>query len=338
MKAAVYTRYGPPQVVHLAEVPTPVPKPGEVLICIHATTVNSADWRLRSARVPLGFGLIIRLVFGITGPRQPILGTELSGVIAAVGAGVTHLHPGDAVFAFPGAKMRCHAEYRTMPATGNILPKPANLTHEQAAAVSFGGTTALYFLRDQARVKPGERVLILGAAGTVGSAAVQIAKNLGAHVTGLCSTANLEAVSGLGADMVIDYTAQDFTQAGQTYDVIMDCVAASTYAACKTVLADGGRFLSVVGGLPELLGALWPRKHGHKVKAGTGPEKLSDLIQLANWARAGRYAPLIDSTYPFDRIVDAHARVDTGRKRGSVVVTMPAFENLSDLASGPNGG
>ena len=336
MKAAVYHRYGPPQVVKIAEVPTPAPAANEVLVRIHATTVNSADWRLRSAQVPRGFGLIIRLVFGITGPRQPILGTELSGVIAAVGTDVTQFQPGDAVFAFPGAKLRCHAEYRAMPATGNILAKPEALTFEQAAALSFGGTTALFFLRDQAKLKPGERVLILGASGTVGSAAVQIAKIMGAHVTAVCSGPNLELVQRLGADAVIDYTAQDFTRLAQTYHVIMDCVGATTYKACSSALAKNGRFLAVAGGLPELLGTLWPRKHGHKIKAGSGPEKLSDLVLLADWARAGIFRPLIDSTFRFDQIVAAHARVDSGHKRGSVVVTMPAFDQLSDLASGQN--
>ncbi len=332
MKAAVYTHYGPPEVVHIAKVPTPSPTENEVLVRIHATTVNSADWRLRSAKVPRGFGLIIRLVFGITGPRQPILGTELSGVVEATGAKVTRFRSGDAVFAFPGAKMRCHAEYRTMIETGNILIKPDNLSFEQAAALSFGGTTALFFLRDQAKVKTGERVLIVGASGTVGSAAVQIAKQLGADVTGVCSTANLDLVRGLGADAVIDYTAQDFTSSGATYDVIMDCIGATTYAATKSALARNGRYLPIAGGLPELLGSLWPRKNGHKVMAGTGPERLSDLMLLADWARAGTYTPLIDCTYPLDRIVAAHARVDTGRKRGSVVVTMP----VTDLAPQQN--
>ena len=329
MKAAVYTRYGPPEVVQIAEIPTPSPAVDEVLIRIHATTVNSADWRLRSAKVPRGFGLLIRLVFGITGPRQPILGTELSGVIEAVGAGVAGFKPGDAVFAFPGAKMRSHAEYRTMAASGNILPKPENLTFEQAAALSFGGTTALFFLRDQARVKPGERVLVLGASGTVGSAAVQIAKQMGAHVTGVCSTVNLDLVRELGADAAIDYAAQDFTASGATYDIIMDCVAATTYALSRSALARNGRFLTVAGGMPELLCTLWPRSNGHRIKAGTGPERLSDLSLLADWARAGTYLPLIDSSFRFDQIVAAHARVDSGRKRGSVVVAMP----LTDLAS-----
>ena len=331
MKAAVYTRYGPPDVVHIAEVPTPAPKADEVLIRIHATTVNSGDWRMRSAKVPRGFGLIIRLVFGITGPRQPILGTECSGVIEAVGANVTRFKPGDAVLAFPGFRMRCHAEYRTMPATGAIVPKPDNLSFEQAAALSFGGSTALFFLREQGAVKRGERVLVLGASGTVGSAAVQIAKHLGAHVTGVCSTGNVDLVRSLGADAVIDYTAQDFTQATAQYDIILDTVGATSYARCKTALAENGRLLMVVGGLPEMLSALWPRKQGHKIKGGTGPERQSDIALLASWAKAGAYTPLLDSTYPLDQIVAAHGRVDTGRKKGSVVVTMPV---LSDLVSG----
>lgn len=321
MKAAIYTRYGPPEVVHIADLPTPAPKDNEVLIRIHASTVSTGDWRLRSADVPRGFGLIIRLLFGITGPRQPILGTELSGVIERIGKAVTRFKPGDEVFAFPGVKSRCHAEYRTMAETGNILPKPANLSHAQAAALAFGGTTALYFLRAQAGLKPGDKLLILGASGAVGSAAVQIAKQLGAQVTGVSSGANLDLVRRLGADAVIDYTAQDFTKGPAQYDIIFDTVGATTYAKCQSVLAKNGRFLMAVAGLPETLGALWPRKNGHKIKAGSGPERLSDLTLLAGWATAGTYTPVIDSTYPLDQIVAAHARVDTGHKRGSVVVT-----------------
>ena len=321
MKAAIVTRYGPPDVVHIAEVPTPAPKDNEVLIRIHASTVSTGDMRLRSADVPRGFGLIIRLLFGITGPRQPILGTDLSGVIESVGKSVTMFKPGDAVFGFPGVKSRCHAEYRTMAQDGNLLSKPENLTHEQAAALSFGGTTALFFLRNQGAVKPGTRVLILGASGAVGSAAVQIAKIIGAHVTGVCSTDNVDLVRSLGADAVIDYTMQDFTAATARYDIILDTVGATTYAKCKSVLARNGRLLMVVAGLPDLLGALWPRGNGHKIKGGTGPEQLSDLRLLADWAKAGQYTPVIDSTYPLDQIVAAHARVDTGHKRGSVVVT-----------------
>ena len=329
MKAAIYTRYGPSEVVRIADLPTPAPKDNEVLIRIHAATVSTGDWRLRSADVPRGFGLIIRLLFGITGPRQPILGTELSGVIERIGKAVTRFKPGDEVFAFPGLKSRCHAEFRTMADTGNILPKPANLSHAQAAALAFGGTTALYFLRAQAALKPGDKLLILGASGAVGSAAVQIAKQLGAQVTGVSSGANLDLVRRLGADAVIDYTAQDFTKSPAQYDIIFDTVGATTYAKCQSVLAKNGRFLMAVAGLPETLGALWPRPHGHKIKVGSGPERLSDLTMLADWATKGLYTPVIDSTYPLDQITAAYDRVETGHKRGSVVLTM------ADLASRP---
>ena len=329
MKAAIVTRYGPPEVVHIADLPTPAPKDNEVLIRIHAATVSTGDWRLRSADVPRGFGLIIRLLFGITGPRQPILGTELSGVVERIGKAVTRFKPGDEVFAFPGLKSRCHAEFRTMADTGNILPKPANLSHAQAAALAFGGTTALYFLRAQAALKPGDKLLILGASGAVGSAAVQIAKQLGAQVTGVSSGANLDLVRRLGADAVIDYTAQDFTKSPAQYDIIFDTVGATTYAKCQSVLAKNGRFLMAVAGLPETLGALWPRPHGHKIKVGSGPERLSDLTMLADWATKGLYTPVIDSTYPLDQITAAYDRVETGHKRGSVVLTM------ADLASRP---
>ncbi|MFS8067534.1 MAG: NAD(P)-dependent alcohol dehydrogenase, partial [Byssovorax sp.] len=211
MKAIVYHRYGQPDVVALAEVPKPTLGDREVLIRIHASTVTTADWRARSLSLPPGFGLMGRLVFGIFGPRKPILGTELAGEVEAVGKAVTRFKAGDQVFAFAGASYGCHAEYRTMAEDGLIARKPANLSFEEAAALSFGGTTALNFLRDKGGIKPGDRVLIVGASGGVGTAAVQIAKHLGAEVTGVCSTANLELVLSIGADRVIDYTSEDFT-------------------------------------------------------------------------------------------------------------------------------
>ena len=192
MKAIVYSQYGSPDVVSLKEVPKPVPQAREVLIRIHATTVTTGDWRARSLQLPAGFGFMGRLVFGVFGPRQPILGQELAGVIEAVGKDVTRFNAGDEVFAFTGASFGCHAEYRTLSEDGLIARKPPNLSFEEAAALSFGGTTALSFLRDKAGIKHGDRVLIVGAAGGVGSAAVQIAKHFGADVTGVCSTANVE--------------------------------------------------------------------------------------------------------------------------------------------------
>ena len=210
MKAVVYTKYGPPNVVALAEVPKPAPKVHEVLIRIHATTVTTGDWRARSLEMPPGFGLLARLVFGVFGPRKSILGTELAGEIEAVGKAVTRFKPGDQVFAFTGASYGCHAEYRTISEAGMIALKPANLSFEEAAALSFGGTTALSFLQGKGGIKRGDKVLIVGASGGVGTAAVQIAKHFGAKVTGVCSTANLELVRSIGADKVIDYTKEDF--------------------------------------------------------------------------------------------------------------------------------
>ncbi len=239
MKAAVYERYGPPDVVELKEVEKPTPKDNEVLIKIHATTVTSGDWRARSLVMPAGFGLMGRLVFGVTKPRQPILGTELAGEIEAVGKDVSRFKVGDQVFAFSGAGMGCHAEYKCMPEDGAVALKPPNLTYDEAAAISFGGTTALDFFR-RGRLQGGERVLVNGASGGVGTAAVQLARHFGADVTGVCSTANLELVRSLGATQVIDYTREDFTRNGETYDVIVDTVGTAPFSRSKNSL-DGRR-------------------------------------------------------------------------------------------------
>jgi NADPH:quinone reductase-like Zn-dependent oxidoreductase len=269
MKAAVYRQYGPPAVVKIENVEKPEPKAGEVRIKIRASTVSAADWRLRSLTVPSGFGLVTRLVFGISRPRRPILGTELSGEIEAIGKNVTKFRIGDQVFAFPGAGLGCHAEYRTMPENGKILLKPANLRFEEAAAISFGGTTALYYLRDIARLQQGEKVLVIGASGAVGSAAVQLARHFGASVTGVCSTANLELVRSIGADEVIDYTKEEFTRTGETYDVIFDATGTASSAKCQNFLRPGGRLLLLVAGLPQMLGAAWgPRSGNRRVYAG----------------------------------------------------------------------
>src|SRR5688572_12801194 len=211
MKAAVYERYGPPDVVELKEVEKPTPKDSEVLIRIRATTVTSADWRARSLHMPAGFGLMGRLFFGVSKPRQPILGTELAGDIESVGKDVGKFKVGDKVFAFSGASMGCHAEYKCMPEDGAVALKPPNLTYDEAAAISFGGTTALAFFR-RGKLQSGERVLVNGASGGVGTAAVQLATHSGAYVTGVCSTSNVELVRSLGATHVIDYTKEDFTQ------------------------------------------------------------------------------------------------------------------------------
>jgi NADPH:quinone reductase-like Zn-dependent oxidoreductase len=322
MKALVYERYGGPDVLRFAEAPTPVPGPDEVLIKIHATTVNSADWRVRSLEVPAGFGLLSRLALGIRGPRQPVLGTELSGVVASVGRDVTTFKAGDAVFAFPGVRMGCHAEYQCMAQDAAVALKPANLSHAQAAALSFGGTTALHFLR-KARLGAGKSVLVNGASGAVGTAAVQLAKHFGAEVTAVCSGRNADLVTSLGADHIIDYTKEDFTRNARTYDVIIDTAGTAPFARSRASLRDGGQLLVVLGGLPDLLRIPWVAlTDSRKVIGGTATATAEDLRFLAGLAEGGELKPVIDRTYRFDEIVEAHRYVDTGRKTGSVVITL----------------
>ena len=322
MKAIVYERYGPPEVLQLKEVEKPTPKNNEILIKTHATTVTAGDWRVRSLNVPVGFGLIMRLVFGLSRPKQPILGSELAGVIESVGKGVSKFKVGDPVFAFSDAAMGCYAEYKCMAEDGAVIPKPSNLTFEEAAALSFGGTTALDFLR-RGNLQSGERVLINGASGSVGTAAVQLAKHFGAIVTGVCSKANVELVRSLGASYVIDYTQEDFTQNGETYDVIVDTVGTAPFSRSKDSLKENGRLLMVLAGLPDMLQAPLVSMMGNK-KAIAGPAtvRVEDLHFLAGLAEASEFKPVIDRCYPFEQIVEAHRYVDTGRKKGNVVITL----------------
>jgi len=322
MKAIVYERYGPPDVLQLKETENPIPKDNEVLIRIRATTVTSGDCRVRSLNMPVGFGLISRLVLGVSRPRQPILGSELAGEIESVGKDVRKFKVGDQVFAFSGAGLGCHAEYKCMSENAAVALKPPNLTYDEAAALPFGGTTALDFLR-RGKLKNGERVLVNGASGGVGTAAVQLAKYYGANVTGVCSTANVELVRSLGANHVIDYTAEDFTQNGASYDVIVDTVGTAPFSRSKGSLNERGRLLQVLGGLPDMLEIPWIRMTStKKVIAGPSAERAEDFLFLAKLARKGHFKPVIDRRYPFERIADAHRYVDTGRKKGSVVITL----------------
>lgn len=322
MKAVVYERYGPPDVLELREVEKPGPKDDEVLIKVHATTVTSGDLRARSLDVPAGFGLISRLVFGVFRPRQPVLGSELAGEVEAIGKDVSKFKIGDPVFAFSDAGMGCYAEYRCMPEDGRLALKPANLTYEQAAALSFGGTTALHFLR-KGNVQPGEKVLVNGASGAVGTACVQLARHFGADVTGVCSAANVELVRSLGATQVIDYTREDFTQNGQTYDIIVDTVGTARFSRSKASLSERGRLLLIFATLPDMLRIPWASMTSkRKVIAGVSLGKPEDLLLLAKLAEAGEYKPVIDRTYPLEQIVEAHRYADTGRKKGNVIITL----------------
>jgi NADPH:quinone reductase-like Zn-dependent oxidoreductase len=322
MKAIVYEEYGPPEVLKLKEVAKPSPGEKEVLIRIRATTVTSGDWRARSLEMPVGFGFLGRLFFGISRPRQPILGTEIAGDIESVGKDVKKFKVGDPVFAFCGARMGGHAEYKCMPEDGAVALKPANLTYDEAAAISFGGTTALDFFR-RAKLQRGDKVLINGASGGVGTAAVQLARHFGADVTGVCSAANVALVKSLGANHVIDYTSQDFTTNGETYDIIVDTVGTAPFSRSKGSLRERGRLLLVLGGLPDMLRAPWVSlTSSRKVIAGPAAVRTEDLRFLAELAEAGEFKPVIDRRYPFAQMAEAHRYVDTGRKRGNVIVTV----------------
>ncbi len=322
MKAYVCRGYGGPDVLELKNVPTPTPKDDEVLIKVYATTVTAADWRVRTLNVPKGLGLLSRLALGITRPRQPILGTELAGIVETAGKNVTRFKPGDAVFAFPGGKMGCHAQYCVVAENGPVALKPETLSFEEAASLSFGGSTALHFLR-KAGLKAGDKVLVIGASGGVGTALVQLAKHFGAEVTGVTSTANLELVTSLGAGRVIDYTKEDFSRGIESYDIIADAAGATTFSRCKGALKDNGRLLATAGGLPDMFSALWaPITSSKRMIVGPAEERPEDVQQLADLARTGALRPVIDRYYDFAQMREAHAYVETRRKRGSVAVTV----------------
>jgi NADPH:quinone reductase-like Zn-dependent oxidoreductase len=322
MKAVICERYGPPKVLTIREVEKPAPKDDEVLVKIRATTVTSGDFRTRSLDVPAGFGLVSRLALGLFRPRQPVLGSELAGDVEAVGRNVTRFKAGDPVFAFCDAGMGCYAEYRCLPEDGKLAPKPANLTYEQAAALSFGGTTALHFLR-KGGVRRGEKVLVVGASGGVGTACVQLARHIGAEVTGVCGAANAELVRSLGATDVIDYAREDFTRNGRTYDVIIDTIGTAPFSRSAGSLSERGRLLLVFATLPDMLRAPWISLSGKKkVVAGVAFGKREDLSFLAELAAAGEYKPVIDRTFPFENIVEAHRYVEAGHKKGNVVITL----------------
>ncbi len=316
MKAIVYTKFGPPEVLQLREVEKPTPKDNEVLIKISATTVVKEDPDMR--RSP-GFN-------GLWKPRNPILGQELAGKIEAVGKDVTRFRPGDQVFGI--GMFGAYAEYKCMREDDALAIKPTNMSYEEAASVPNGALTALPFLRDKGQIKRGKTVLIYGASGSVGSAAVQLAHYYGAQVTGVCSTPNQEWVKALGADFVIDYTQEDFTQNGKTYDIIFDTVGKRSFAVCKGSLTKEGVYLTTIPSLVAILQALWPLKsRGKKVKfAATGlrpaREKINDLVFLTALIEAGTLRAVIDRCYPLEQMAEAHRYVDTGRKKGNVVITV----------------
>ncbi|TVQ29970.1 MAG: NAD(P)-dependent alcohol dehydrogenase [Phycisphaeraceae bacterium] len=323
MKAWVYREYGGPEVVHLETVPTPAPKDDEIVVKVLATTVTAADWRARTLEMPKGFGLIGRLVFGLRRPRKTILGFEFAGEVAQVGRSVTRFCVDDAVFGSTGARMGCHAQFVVVGENEHIAIKPQGLSYEEAAALSFGGATALHFL-GKASLQPGEHILIIGASGGVGSATVQLAKHLGAHVTGVTSGPNAEIVRAMGADEVIDYTREDPLHTPEGYDVIVDTVGDTPMSRCRHALRRGGRLLAVAAPLPTFAGAPFISMLGsRKVIVGVAPESRAVAERLAQLATEGVLRPFIDERYEFSQMREAHARVASRRKRGNVVVLVP---------------
>jgi NADPH:quinone reductase-like Zn-dependent oxidoreductase len=330
MFAYTYTKYGAPEVLQKTEVAKPTPKPDEVLIKIYATTVSSGDWRARSLTMPKGLGLVGRLVFGVRRPRKSVLGTEFSGVIETVGADVTEYTPGDAVIGFPGASFGAHAEYIVMPANGKLTFKPDHINFEDAAAIPFGGTTAYDFLVNKADIKAGEDVLINGASGATGTACVQIAKHLGANVTAVCSGKNARMVQEIGADRVIDYTMQDFTDEGPQYDAVVDTVATAPFSRTKYSLRPGGRMVMIAGKTSDMIfGGLMAKFQGKRMIGGVAKESPEILKAVVRLAADGVFQPVIDRCYAFDDMRAAHRHVDTGHKKGNVVVAIVPSQVLA---------
>ena len=316
MRAAVYRKYGPPDVVSIAEVQKPVPGERELLVKLVASSVTSGDARMRAFNLPKPFGIPGRLMLGIFGPRKKVLGVEFAGTVEAVGRAVTTFKPGDRVFGID--VFGCHAEYTLVREDECVALMPQNLSFEEAAGVPFGGVTALDFL-NRAGIQPGQKVLINGASGCVGAYAVQLAKYFGAEVTGVCSAGNADLVRSLGADRVIDYATTDFAKEQRVYDLVMDTVGNAPFARCEPVLAPTGALLTVLG-VPE---DMFRRpKDGRRIVGGASAERPEDLRLLADLLAAGTIKAVVDRVYRLEDIRDAYAYVDSGRKRGAVVLAI----------------
>jgi len=325
LKAILHTQYGPPDLLQLSEVETPTPKANEVLVAIHATTVSTGDCNVRNFTfVTKSMLPIAKLMFGIRKPwKARVLGTELAGEVERVGKDVTRFKTGDRVVASTGAAGGGHAQYACLPETGAVAIKPDSLSWEQAVAIPFGANTALYFLRDLGKIRAGQDLLIIGASGAIGSAGAQLAKHFGATVTGVSSGANVELVKSLGADTVIDYTREDFTKNGKTYDLIFDVVGATTFDRCQGSLKPNGVFLQNIMELTDVARALWTSiTAGKKIKGGVAIGNQKGMTLIADLASAGTLKPVIDRSYPLERIAEAFKYVERGHKKGNVVITV----------------
>ena len=322
MKAMVYTKYGPPDVLQLKEVEKPIPKANEVLIRIYATTVTAGDCELRRFDMPILFWLPIRIYMGILKPRIKILGQELAGEIESVGKEVKLFQKGDPIFAAADARFGAYAEYKCLRSTHVMALKPADMTYDEAAGVPVGGLNALHFLR-KAKIQRGQNVLIYGSTGSIGTFAVQLAKYFGAEVTGVCSTRNLEFVRSLGADKAIDYTKEDFSRNGETYDVIFDTIGKSSFSRSKRSLKKKGCYLLANPGLSQTVRGLWTSMtSSKKVIMALASYRTEDLVFLKELMEAGKLKPVVDRRYPLEQMAEAHRYVEKGHKRGNVVITL----------------
>ncbi|HEV2415691.1 MAG TPA: NAD(P)-dependent alcohol dehydrogenase [Candidatus Dormibacteraeota bacterium] len=324
MKAVVYDHYGPPEVLRIAEVPRPVPQPDEVLVKVHASTVNRADVHTREANRKSGPAVMLlsRIVSGLARPRQPILGSEMAGEVVEVGGAVKSFKVGDRVFGNTGFRFGCHAEYTAVPEASRIVPMPDGTNFEQIAPASDGALNALWCLRE-GQVHAGESVLVYGASGAIGTAGVQLAKQLGAHVTAVATAKSLDLMKTLGADEAIDYRAKDFTKNGKKYDVIFDAVGKHSFARSKNSLKSGGRYLAT-DGFRNLALTLWTSRVGDKKVIFHLPPRYTrqDMLFLRELMEKGSYRPVIDRTYPLDQVIEATRYVETEQKVGNVVLTV----------------
>lgn len=330
MKAIVYTEYGTPDVLYLKEMEKPVPKDNELLIRVHAVSVNIGDIWARNFKaispgkfsMPGLLWLPARMYFGFSKPKVNILGSEFAGQVESVGKNVKLFKPGDQVFGYRGQSMGANAEYLCVPENGLVAIKPANMTHEEAAVVPYGALTALNLL-GKVNIQPRQKVLVNGASGGIGSAAVQLAKYYGAEVTGVCGTQQLESVKALGADKVIDYTQEDFTQNGETYDLIFDIMNKSSFSKCKNSLTENGRYLLASFKMKQLFQMLWTSMIGSKkVICALSGEKIEDLLFIKELVEKGKFTSIIDKRYPLEQAADAHRYMESGHKKGKVVLTM----------------
>ena len=330
MKAIVYTEFGPPEVLQLKEVQKPAPKDNEVLIRVYAAPVSYGDLTARNFKnissrefhMPLPLLLPTRMYFGFTKPKINILGSEFAGEIESTGKEVRLFKEGDQVYGYLGQRMGAYAEYLCMPEDGSVALKPAKMTYAEAAAVPYGAIMATSLLR-KGNLQSGHKVLINGASGGIGSAAVQLARYYGADVTGVCGTPRLEYVKSLGADQVIDYTEEDFTKNGETYDLIFDILGKSSFSRCKNSLKQNGIYLLASFKMKPLFQMLWTKTVGsQKVVCAMASEKSEDLVFIKELIEVGKFKSIIDKCYPLEQAAEAHRYVETGQKKGNVVLTV----------------